>query len=72
MPLDEARRRAGKTRGISGRSNKSAALFAEVFVEVVEDRAAASEPFLVAPVRHHDAGDQSLDAISFEIGRAHV
>src|SRR4029077_4293049 len=47
----------------SNASCKSAALLAEVFVEVVEDRAATSEPFLVSPVRHRDAGYQSLDAI---------
>lgn len=40
----------------------SAALLAEVFVEIVEDRAAASEPFLVPLVRHRDAVNQSLDA----------
>jgi hypothetical protein len=46
-----------------GRQKRSSnALLAEVFVEVVEDRAAASEPFLVSLVRHRDAVDQSLYA----------
>src|SRR5882757_11465631 len=52
----------GRQKRSSNAPCESAALLAEVLVEIVEDRAAASEPFLVAPVRHRDAGDQSLDA----------
>src|ERR1700730_12560400 len=54
-----------KEAGSSNPCRRSAALLAEVFVEIVEDRSAASEPFLVAPVRHRDASDQSLDAGGF-------
>src|SRR4030088_1020379 len=54
-----------KEAGSSNACCKSAALLAEVFVEIVEDRAAASEPLLVSPMRHRDAGDQSLDAAGF-------
>src|SRR6185369_16057091 len=42
----------------------SAALLAEVGIEIVEDGASGRDPRLVVRVRH-DAGDQALDAGAF-------
>ena len=45
--------------------SRSAQFLAEVLVEVVEDLAAAREPFLSAPVGHHEPSDQGLHAVGF-------